>query len=515
MAKKNISIYISFLLRHKPEDIGLKMDNHGWVSVEELIAGINKSGKYKLTEIQLEEIVKQDNKGRYRFNKDHSKIKACQGHSIPWVEPEMEYLAPPKYLYHGTTTIAVEKIMASKAICKMNRHAVHMQEDLDKAWKSATRWHLIPVVLKIDAERMYKEGYVFGRTENNVWCTETVPTAYIVEQVKEIEKIIHLFLDEKVIICEVKNTSHGELDFREAWIVELETGKKYVIKLADNDFTFADKIKMWQRCSYEYQELGYYTPTIFPSKFGTFPMVQYKGHNCVAYMEEFSKYACLDESGKGIASSKYLNEILQMTAKIAKLYSDYTNYPSGYCLFHCFSPSDENDEVMENALEWKRYAQTLPELFQPQVKRIWEQWSKNRIALREVYHQLPTSVFQADLNSSNILIDEKDAFVGVCDFNLSGKDVLLNYLFREIRWEDDEEELKMIRSAISIVGEIYQFSEMEKYVAPMLYRCIKPLWYTRIEQLKKAGNDFCAIQTCLDKAELALTRELNFFIRIT
>lgn len=114
------------------------------VSVEDLIQGVNEAGKYQLDLEKLEDIVAQDSKGRYRFNGDHSKIKACQGHSIPWVEPELEYLTPPEFLYHGTTTAAVEKIRKSGAISKMSRHAVHLQADPEKAWQSAVRWHQTP-----------------------------------------------------------------------------------------------------------------------------------------------------------------------------------------------------------------------------------------------------------------------------------------------------------------------------------------------------------------------------------
>ena len=185
MARKNVSVYISYLLRHNPDDIGLEMDHHGWVRVDALLDGINAKGKYELDRTLLEQIVKQDSKGRYRFNADHTKIKACQGHSIAWVEPEMEILNPPGFLYHGTTTTAAEKIMASGAISKMGRHAVHMQEDPGKAWQSAVRCHLTPVILKIDAGEMSRSGYTFGKTENGVWCTECVPTEYIVEQITE------------------------------------------------------------------------------------------------------------------------------------------------------------------------------------------------------------------------------------------------------------------------------------------------------------------------------------------
>lgn len=184
--KKDVSIYISFLLRHKPEEIGLEMDPHGWVSVDALIDGINQRGKYAIDRARLEDIVAQDSKGRYRFDPDHTKIKACQGHSIPWVEPELDLLPPPDYLYHGTTTTAAEKILRSGAIHKMNRHAVHMQADPRMAWQSATRWHLTPVVLKIDAGTMHRAGFVFGKTENDVWCTEAVPTEFIVEHIYKI-----------------------------------------------------------------------------------------------------------------------------------------------------------------------------------------------------------------------------------------------------------------------------------------------------------------------------------------
>ncbi len=179
---KKMSIYISKILRHEPELIGLSMDKHGWVSAKALIDGINREKKYQLTMEWLREIVAEDEKGRYRFNEDESKIKACQGHSIPWVEPELEYKAPPVYLYHGTTTEALQKIMKSGCILKMKRHAVHMQANEQKAWQSACRWKMKnPVVLKIEAEKMHQDGIAFGISDNEVWCTEKVPICYICE----------------------------------------------------------------------------------------------------------------------------------------------------------------------------------------------------------------------------------------------------------------------------------------------------------------------------------------------
>ena len=186
MAKKqDLSIYLSFLLRHGPETLSLEMDRKGWVNARQLIDAINREGQYTLTMKLLQSIVAEDSKGRYRFSSDGEKIKACQGHSIPWVEPELKYGPPPEYLYHGTTTEALEKILESGAILKMSRHAVHLQAEEKKAWPSAERWHKEGSVLKIHAGEMARRGAVFGVTENDVWCTERVPAEYIAEKIRK------------------------------------------------------------------------------------------------------------------------------------------------------------------------------------------------------------------------------------------------------------------------------------------------------------------------------------------
>jgi putative RNA 2'-phosphotransferase len=180
MAKeKNISVYLCFLLRHHPEEANLDMDRHGWVSVKQLVDNINRVGKYQLTVQQSKQIVETDNKGRYRFNVDETWIRVCQGHSIPWVQPELQYFSPPEFLYHGTTCSAWRKIRKSGAIRKMNRHAVHMQADEEKAWQSANRWHQDAVVLKIAAQKMSQDGIMFGVSDNDVWCTEQVDVRYV------------------------------------------------------------------------------------------------------------------------------------------------------------------------------------------------------------------------------------------------------------------------------------------------------------------------------------------------
>ncbi len=197
-----------------------------------------------------------------------------------------------------------------------------------------------------------------------------------------------------------------------------------------------------------------------------------------------------------------------MTAKVAAARFNFTDYPSGYCLFDRFCSDDDTDEVMENALEWKRYSDTLPTEFREQTQRIWKRWLDNRNSLEALYGRLPTSVFQADLNQSNILLDEYGKFVGVYDFNLCGKDVFLNYLFREIFCVNYEEELESILYALKTVNDVYRFSDTEKATAPLLYRCIKPL--CRVQELKEAGGKIEEIKRHLDETEFAQTREIDF-----
>lgn len=178
----NISIYLSYVLRHNPDLIKLDMDKHGWVEVAQLIDNVNAAGQHSLSAVLLQEIVDTDSKGRYRLSPDGKRIKACQGHSVAWVEPELETMFPPQYLYHGTNTEALTAIMDSGAILRMGRHAVHMQADIEKAWKSAKRWKgKKPVVIKIAAADLAQAGMVFGKSENDVWCCHDVPTLFFTD----------------------------------------------------------------------------------------------------------------------------------------------------------------------------------------------------------------------------------------------------------------------------------------------------------------------------------------------
>lgn len=323
----------------------------------------------------------------------------------------------------------------------------------------------------------------------------------------EIVEAFKLFFDLTPVSAETIDSSREETDFRVAVIVSTAEGEKYVLKFASNDFTYPEKMRYWQRTVEEYRRLGYYCPRIFCDKSGGFPSFTYRGRACFVHAEEFSKYRSLADRREGGEVTdeeydRYLPDIWSMTAKIAAEKLDYTDHPSAYCLFEAFCPSDKTDEVLYNALNWKMLADALPPEFFGKAQRIWRLWSDNRNALEKIYRKLPTSVFQADLNATNLLIDEDGTFKGVYDFNLCGKDVFLNYLMRECNSDN-------IPHALEISRRYYAFSDEEKAAALMLYRCLKPLWWSAARDLEKAGSDEEAVVRCLDRAERLLTEDID------
>lgn len=175
--KKDTSKYISLILRHKPEVIGITLDEHGWANVSELIEGVRRT--HPLDMKILEKIVAFDEKQRYSFNEDKTLIRANQGHSIP-VDVELEEVASPEVLWHGTGEKYVESINQSGLIAK-NRLYVHLSQDYETAVNVGKR-HGNPVVYKVQAGKMEQDGYVFYKSVNNVWLTKEVPKKYLEEQ---------------------------------------------------------------------------------------------------------------------------------------------------------------------------------------------------------------------------------------------------------------------------------------------------------------------------------------------
>lgn len=169
--KKKLSKYISLLLRHEPQKEEIIIDSAGWTDVNILISKLN------ITKELLEEIVAEDNKQRYSFSNDKSKIRANQGHSINVPDLDLKITEPPELLYHGTASKYVDSIL-DRGLLPQSRNYVHLSSDYNTAINVGSR-HGSPTVLKVNAKKMHDNGFVFYLSANNVWLTNNVPKEYI------------------------------------------------------------------------------------------------------------------------------------------------------------------------------------------------------------------------------------------------------------------------------------------------------------------------------------------------
>lgn len=172
---KSLGVYLTYILRHKPQDICIAMDTQGWVSVSDLL----EKAKY-VKPVTLDMLVAEvdaDEKGRFEFNRDQTKIRCVQGHSVEHVIINMEEWTELAPLYHGTAEKNVSSIM-HEGILKRKRKHVHISNDIETAQRVGQR-HGEPVVFEIDARAMITHGYKFYRAENGVILTDHVPSRYI------------------------------------------------------------------------------------------------------------------------------------------------------------------------------------------------------------------------------------------------------------------------------------------------------------------------------------------------
>lgn len=173
-----ISKFLSLVLRHKPETIGLTLAEGGWVSVSELLQACQRH-RFPITLQELHTVVALNDKKRFSFNDDGTLIRASQGHSVK-VELGYQPQEPPEILYHGTTERFLPSILA-KGLLKGQRHHVHLSPDIATATKVGARRGK-PVVLSIKSGQMYRDGYIFYQSANGVWLTDHVPAVYILPQ---------------------------------------------------------------------------------------------------------------------------------------------------------------------------------------------------------------------------------------------------------------------------------------------------------------------------------------------
>lgn len=173
--KKKTSKFLSYVLRHHPELINLNLDENGWADVAELITkSTNDSQGFTFEE--LDEIVQTNDKKRFIFNEDKTRIRANQGHSID-INLALIAQQPPEFLYHGTAQSNIESILEN-GIEKRNRQHVHLSQDKETATKVGMR-HGKPIILTINTQRMFEDGIEFYLSDNEVWLTDFVDAKYI------------------------------------------------------------------------------------------------------------------------------------------------------------------------------------------------------------------------------------------------------------------------------------------------------------------------------------------------
>jgi putative RNA 2'-phosphotransferase len=170
-----ISRFLSRVLRHRPQEAGLALDVHGWADVDAVLAGAQRRG-LALDRETLLRVVAENDKQRFALSPDGQRIRANQGHSLP-VDLDLEPLAPPDVLYHGTAAQFLESIRR-EGLRRGRRQHVHLSPDAATAARVGGR-RGTAIVLAVQAARMHAEGHVFYRSANGVWLTDHVPVAYL------------------------------------------------------------------------------------------------------------------------------------------------------------------------------------------------------------------------------------------------------------------------------------------------------------------------------------------------
>ena len=170
-----VSKRLSYVLRHRPDSVGVVLDANGWVDVDTLLAALAP-----LTRQDLDAVVAGNDKSRFAVRRGpdgRDQIRASQGHSVE-VDLGLAPEPPPAVLFHGTSASAVPSILAT-GLVKGARHAVHLSPDVTTARVVGARRRAPVAVLAVAAAAMAAAGHTFSRSANGVWLTDHVPPTFI------------------------------------------------------------------------------------------------------------------------------------------------------------------------------------------------------------------------------------------------------------------------------------------------------------------------------------------------
>ena len=343
---------------------------------------------------------------------------------------------------------------------------------------------------------------------------------------------ISLYYDTDVLDVKTLDLCRGDDDYRKVHIVD-DGHRKLVIKYLSNTFSNKRRIEGWFALMNEYRKIGLYCPTIVPNLNGELLHCDTKdGRDYYTYAEEYSIY----ETAEHIGKDKYKDaqghdcftpDVMRSLGEIASAKLDMLDWASAYCLLEPFCAPDTTDEATECAVAFVNYVRDNIPAYLSRAEALLDMFYKRQEALRKIYYSLPTSCFQADLNDSNILLDSNNNFVGLIDFNLCGKEPILNYAVREALWgisdnrlfgENDsrlyfyDEELDNLRISlflenIGYIQETYNFSPFEKETFPILFQYINSFWWFHLDEIKLIKEDENKINQLFDWLERQMTRD--------
>lgn len=170
------SKFLSIVLRHQPEVVGMQLDDEGWLDINQIISNANERGNALSLEL-LHEVVATSDKKHFALSDDGLRIRANQGHSLANVDLKLDEAKPPQTLYHGTVAAFLESIRAT-GLQQRSRNHVHLSSDVATAIKVGSRRGK-PIILQVDAAAMHQQGRLFYLSANGVWLVDAVPTKFL------------------------------------------------------------------------------------------------------------------------------------------------------------------------------------------------------------------------------------------------------------------------------------------------------------------------------------------------
>ena len=343
---------------------------------------------------------------------------------------------------------------------------------------------------------------------------------------------ISLYYDTEVTIVKTLDLCRGDDDYRKVYIVD-DGNRKIVIKYLSNTFSDRRRIEGWFALMNEYRKIGLYCPNIVPNLNGELLHCDtMDGRDYYTYAEEYSIYEIADHIKKdkytdANGNYRFTPDVMRFLGKVASAKLDILDWPSAYCLLEPFCAPDTTDEGTECAVAFVNYVRENIPSHLERAEELLDMYYQRQGELKEVYYSLPTSCFQADLNDGNILLDSNNNFVGLIDFNLCGREPILNYAVREALWsisdsrffgENDsrlyfydekleEFRIRLFLENIGYIMERYSFTPLEKDIFPILFRYVNSFWWFHLDEIKMIKDDDKKINQLFDWLERQMTRD--------